>query len=238
MYYRYYHDPGDHNTRAHYGVRTTTHKLIYFWKKDQWELLAHIRRTVMFTPSSATRTVNRGGGGAALRVARDLEAHALVADVDEMRRHAPHDRVEPYRLPHRSPLGVALEHRHVGHADERGPARPGRVRYIASRFTASASAAGSAGPMTTGRLGVAHPLAAHRLKSSAEREIEVGHQQRERALVPFPQARHGRRPDRFEPFGVSQSATAVHSRVCGVATTMRGREGIPLQKAAGVPARN
>jgi arylsulfatase A-like enzyme len=38
MYYRYYHDPGDHNTRAHYGVRTATHKLIYFWKKNQWEL--------------------------------------------------------------------------------------------------------------------------------------------------------------------------------------------------------
>jgi arylsulfatase A-like enzyme len=38
MYYRYYHDPGDHDTRTHYGVRTTTHKLIYFWKKDQWEL--------------------------------------------------------------------------------------------------------------------------------------------------------------------------------------------------------
>ena len=38
MYYRYYHDPGDHNTRAHYGVRTMTHKLIYYWKKDQWEL--------------------------------------------------------------------------------------------------------------------------------------------------------------------------------------------------------
>jgi len=38
MYYRYYHDPGDHNTRAHYGVRTATHKLIYFWRKDQWEL--------------------------------------------------------------------------------------------------------------------------------------------------------------------------------------------------------
>jgi arylsulfatase A-like enzyme len=38
MYYRYYHDPGDHNTRAHYGVRTQTHKLIYFWRKDQWEL--------------------------------------------------------------------------------------------------------------------------------------------------------------------------------------------------------
>ena len=38
MYYRYYHDPGDHDTRAHYGVRTLTHKLIYFWKKDQWEM--------------------------------------------------------------------------------------------------------------------------------------------------------------------------------------------------------
>ena len=38
MYYRYYHDPGHHNTRAHYGIRTRTHKLIYFWKKDQWEL--------------------------------------------------------------------------------------------------------------------------------------------------------------------------------------------------------
>ena len=38
MYYRYYHDPGDHNTRAHYGVRTATHKLIYFYKKDAWEM--------------------------------------------------------------------------------------------------------------------------------------------------------------------------------------------------------
>jgi arylsulfatase A-like enzyme len=38
MYYRYYHDPGDHDTRQHYGVRTATHKLIYFWTRDQWEL--------------------------------------------------------------------------------------------------------------------------------------------------------------------------------------------------------
>ena len=37
MYYRYYHDPGDHNSRAHYGIRTETHMLIYIWKKDQWE---------------------------------------------------------------------------------------------------------------------------------------------------------------------------------------------------------
>ena len=38
MYYRYYHDPGHHNTAAHYGVRTRTHKLIHFWKQDQWEM--------------------------------------------------------------------------------------------------------------------------------------------------------------------------------------------------------
>ncbi len=38
IYYRYYHDPGHHNTRAHYGVRTATHKLIYYWRKNQWEL--------------------------------------------------------------------------------------------------------------------------------------------------------------------------------------------------------
>jgi arylsulfatase A-like enzyme len=37
FYYRYYHDPGHHNTRAHLGVRTDTQKLIHFWGKDQWE---------------------------------------------------------------------------------------------------------------------------------------------------------------------------------------------------------
>ena len=29
--------PADNNTRAHCGIRTASHKLIYFWKKDQWE---------------------------------------------------------------------------------------------------------------------------------------------------------------------------------------------------------
>jgi arylsulfatase A-like enzyme len=38
LYYRYYHDPGHHNTRGHYGVRTATHKLIHYWTKDAWEL--------------------------------------------------------------------------------------------------------------------------------------------------------------------------------------------------------
>jgi arylsulfatase A-like enzyme len=38
VYYRYYHDPGDHHTAAHLGVRTATHKLIHYWKKDAYEL--------------------------------------------------------------------------------------------------------------------------------------------------------------------------------------------------------
>lgn len=38
MYYRYYHYPQDHKVQPHYGVRTATHKLIYFNKIDQWEL--------------------------------------------------------------------------------------------------------------------------------------------------------------------------------------------------------
>lgn len=38
VYYRYYHQPGHHNTEAHYGVRTETHKLIYYWNKDAYEL--------------------------------------------------------------------------------------------------------------------------------------------------------------------------------------------------------
>ena len=38
IYYRYYHDPGHHNTSAHLGVRTATHKLIYYWKKEVYEM--------------------------------------------------------------------------------------------------------------------------------------------------------------------------------------------------------
>ncbi|MGN6546070.1 MAG: sulfatase family protein [Aureliella sp.] len=38
LYYRYYHDPGHHNTAAHLGVRTPTHKLIYYWKKNAYEM--------------------------------------------------------------------------------------------------------------------------------------------------------------------------------------------------------
>lgn len=38
VYYRYYHDPGHHNTVAHLGVRTATHKLIHYWKQDVYEI--------------------------------------------------------------------------------------------------------------------------------------------------------------------------------------------------------
>ena len=38
FYYRYYHDPGHHNTMAHLGVRTATHKLIHYWKQGAYEL--------------------------------------------------------------------------------------------------------------------------------------------------------------------------------------------------------
>jgi arylsulfatase A-like enzyme len=38
FYYRYYHDPGDHDTRAHFGLRTQAHKLVHYWTKDAWEL--------------------------------------------------------------------------------------------------------------------------------------------------------------------------------------------------------
>lgn len=38
FYYRYYHDPNEHGTPAHYGVRTERYKLIYFWRLGHWEL--------------------------------------------------------------------------------------------------------------------------------------------------------------------------------------------------------
>ena len=60
VYYRYYHDPGHHNTRAHYGVRTATHKLIHYWKKDAWELFDLVKdpteqHNLLFDPAEAAR---------------------------------------------------------------------------------------------------------------------------------------------------------------------------------------
>jgi arylsulfatase A-like enzyme len=60
VYYRYYHDPGHHNTRAHYGVRTARHKLIYYWTKDAYEMYDLERdpteqHNLLFDPTEAAK---------------------------------------------------------------------------------------------------------------------------------------------------------------------------------------
>lgn len=60
IYYRYYHDPGHHNTAAHLGVRTATHKLIHYWKQDAYELFdleqdPAEQRNLLFSPDDAAR---------------------------------------------------------------------------------------------------------------------------------------------------------------------------------------
>lgn len=60
VYYRYYHDPGHHNTAAHYGVRTATHKLIHYWKKDAYEMFDLIadpseQHNLLFDPAEAAK---------------------------------------------------------------------------------------------------------------------------------------------------------------------------------------
>ena len=37
-YYQYYEYPGYHCVERHYGVRTASHKLIYYYDRDEWEL--------------------------------------------------------------------------------------------------------------------------------------------------------------------------------------------------------
>jgi arylsulfatase A-like enzyme len=59
VYYRYYHDPGHHNTVAHLGVRTATHKLIHYWKQDAYELFdltadPSEQRNLLHSPSDAS----------------------------------------------------------------------------------------------------------------------------------------------------------------------------------------
>jgi len=83
MYYRYYHDPGDHNTRAHYGVRTATHKLVFFWTKDQWELFDLVRdpyelHNLYGQPGQAALTESLKGELARLK--RDVNDHDQLAD--------------------------------------------------------------------------------------------------------------------------------------------------------------
>ena len=58
IYYRYYHDPGHHNTHAHLGVRTATHKLIHYWKQDAYEMFDLTKdpaeqHNLLFSPAEA-----------------------------------------------------------------------------------------------------------------------------------------------------------------------------------------
>jgi len=90
-YYRYYHDPGHHNTRAHYGVRTQTHKLIYFWKKDQWECYDLV--------TDPHELVNVYGDPAYAAVVAELKRELLrlkkeVGDDDQFANQLPKDDVD------------------------------------------------------------------------------------------------------------------------------------------------
>ncbi len=58
FYYRYYHSPGHHNTVGHLGVRTKTHKLIYYWDRDAYELFdltkdPNEQSNLLFSPSDS-----------------------------------------------------------------------------------------------------------------------------------------------------------------------------------------
>ncbi len=106
FYYRYYHDPGHHNTRAHYGIRTGTHKLIYFWRKDQWELYdlrADPLEMHNLYPDPAYKPL------ADKLKARMLQLKAEVGDIDQFSTELPADDVDrpPPQMRHKhadSPL--------------------------------------------------------------------------------------------------------------------------------------
>jgi len=101
IYYRYYHDPGHHNTRAHYGVRTATHKLIYYWKQDEWEMFDLV--------ADPTEQKNLAGDPAQQAKFDELKAELLrlkkaFKDEDQFATQLPKDAVDgPF--PDKKPLG-------------------------------------------------------------------------------------------------------------------------------------
>jgi arylsulfatase A-like enzyme len=48
-YYRYYIEGGEHGTPAHYGVTTKRYKLIYYYKRNEWELFDRERDPEEYT---------------------------------------------------------------------------------------------------------------------------------------------------------------------------------------------
>ena len=102
VYYRYYHDPGHHNTRAHYGVRTATHKLIHYWKIDQWELFDLVR--------DPNEMKNLAGDPASQAVMADLKARIVrlqveLGDTGQFLDKIPADTVDrrPKQMDHKHP---------------------------------------------------------------------------------------------------------------------------------------
>jgi len=100
IYYRYYHDPGHHNTRAHYGIRTDTHKLIHFWKTDQWELYDLV--------NDPDEMKNLFSDAASQSVVADLKARMArlrseLGDTDQFATRLPRDTVDarPKQLDHK-----------------------------------------------------------------------------------------------------------------------------------------
>jgi arylsulfatase A-like enzyme len=102
VYYRYYHDPGHHNTRAHYGVRTATHKLIHYWKIDQWELF-----DLVGDPNEMKNLASDPGSKAVMAdlKARIVKLQAELGDTGQFTDKIPADTVDrrPKQLDHKHP---------------------------------------------------------------------------------------------------------------------------------------
>jgi arylsulfatase A-like enzyme len=91
FYYRYYHDPGHHNTRAHFGIRSDTHKLIHFWKTGQKELYDLVQ-----DPQEMTNLFGRPGMES---ITRDLEERLVrlqvnLGDTNQFSTTLPEDTVD------------------------------------------------------------------------------------------------------------------------------------------------
>lgn len=102
IYYRYYHDPGHHQTRAHYGIRTDTHKLIHYWKADQWELFDLV--------NDPDELKNLHGSPAAQSLVAELKTRLAnlkrnLGDTDQFAAELPRDTVDfrPRQLDRKHP---------------------------------------------------------------------------------------------------------------------------------------
>lgn len=95
MYYRYYH-PGHHNVAAHYGIRTTRYKLIYFHQLGQWELYDLQR-----DPREKRNEYANPAYGATVRrlTARLQRLKRELKDTDQYQDSLPEDDVDGERKP-------------------------------------------------------------------------------------------------------------------------------------------